>query len=164
MLLSEAGASLGAGETSACPFSVQRVPRGVAEVVSSATRIRPAMPAERDSRIESLPACRPAAGCAGAVAAEERVELQEHKATTGPNLVEGQLDELEQVPRLQMLDDLSGIMSDQRRSKGLEDLRLGRLTWPWAWLERKPRFPSALTARPRRMRFARCRLAQSRWS
>jgi geranylgeranyl pyrophosphate synthase len=33
----------------------------------------------------------------------------------------------------QMLDDWSGIRHDQRRHKGLEDLRLGRATWPWAW-------------------------------
>jgi len=35
---------------------------------------------------------------------------------------------------LQMLDDLGGILSSKRRHKGLEDLRLGRPTWPWAWL------------------------------
>lgn len=35
---------------------------------------------------------------------------------------------------LQMLDDLGGITSSTRRDKGLEDLRLGRPTWPWAWL------------------------------
>jgi geranylgeranyl pyrophosphate synthase len=35
---------------------------------------------------------------------------------------------------LQMLDDWSGIRSEKRRNKGLEDLRLGRATWPWAWL------------------------------
>jgi geranylgeranyl pyrophosphate synthase len=35
---------------------------------------------------------------------------------------------------LQMLDDLSGICARSRRDKGLEDLRGGRPTWPWAWL------------------------------
>jgi len=35
---------------------------------------------------------------------------------------------------LQMLDDLGGILSAYRRAKGIEDLRLGRPTWPWAWL------------------------------
>lgn len=35
---------------------------------------------------------------------------------------------------LQMLDDLSGIVKESRRAKGIEDLRLGRPTWPWAWL------------------------------
>ena len=35
---------------------------------------------------------------------------------------------------LQMLDDWSGIAADARRHKGVEDLRLGRPTWPWAWL------------------------------
>lgn len=35
---------------------------------------------------------------------------------------------------LQMLDDLGGIVAPARRAKGLEDLRDGRPTWPWAWL------------------------------
>lgn len=35
---------------------------------------------------------------------------------------------------LQMLDDLGGITSDARADKGLEDLRLERATWIWAWL------------------------------
>ena len=34
---------------------------------------------------------------------------------------------------LQMLDDLGGLTSPRRKHKGFEDLRLGRLTWPWAW-------------------------------
>jgi geranylgeranyl pyrophosphate synthase len=34
---------------------------------------------------------------------------------------------------LQMLDDLSGIISERHAHKGHEDLRLGRPTWPWAW-------------------------------
>jgi geranylgeranyl pyrophosphate synthase len=34
---------------------------------------------------------------------------------------------------LQMLDDLSGLGA-AKRHKGREDLRLLRLTWPWAWL------------------------------
>jgi geranylgeranyl pyrophosphate synthase len=34
---------------------------------------------------------------------------------------------------LQMLDDLGGLTGERRRHKGFEDLRLGRLTWPWAW-------------------------------
>ena len=35
---------------------------------------------------------------------------------------------------LQMLDDWSGIAAPARYHKGIEDLRLGRPTWPWAWL------------------------------
>lgn len=35
---------------------------------------------------------------------------------------------------LQMLDDLSGVATDKRRHKGIEDVSLGRPTWPWAWL------------------------------
>lgn len=35
---------------------------------------------------------------------------------------------------LQMLDDLSGILNGKRRQKAIEDLRLGRATWVWAWL------------------------------
>lgn len=34
---------------------------------------------------------------------------------------------------LQMLDDLSGIVSERRAHKGHEDLRSNRPTWPWAW-------------------------------
>jgi geranylgeranyl pyrophosphate synthase len=35
---------------------------------------------------------------------------------------------------LQMLDDWSGLHVEARREKGIEDLRLDRPTWPWAWL------------------------------
>ena len=35
---------------------------------------------------------------------------------------------------LQMLDDWSSLRVDARADKGLEDLRLARPTWPWAWL------------------------------
>lgn len=35
---------------------------------------------------------------------------------------------------LQMLDDLSNLESDREGPKQHEDLRLGRPTWPWAWL------------------------------
>jgi len=35
---------------------------------------------------------------------------------------------------LQMLDDWSGLSRPARRAKGAEDIRLARLTWPWAWL------------------------------
>lgn len=35
---------------------------------------------------------------------------------------------------LQMLDDLGSIAARNRRDKGLEDIRCGRPTWPWAWL------------------------------
>lgn len=35
---------------------------------------------------------------------------------------------------LQMLDDLGSVVAPGRAAKGLEDLRLGRPTWPWAWL------------------------------
>jgi geranylgeranyl pyrophosphate synthase len=35
---------------------------------------------------------------------------------------------------LQMLDDLSGVLNGARRDKAIEDLRLGRVTWVWAWL------------------------------
>ncbi len=34
---------------------------------------------------------------------------------------------------LQMLDDLGGIASERRATKGYEDLRHGRPTWLWAW-------------------------------
>jgi geranylgeranyl pyrophosphate synthase len=35
---------------------------------------------------------------------------------------------------LQMLDDLSGLVKEERSAKGLEDVTHGRPTWPWAWL------------------------------
>ena len=35
---------------------------------------------------------------------------------------------------LQMLDDWSSVKREARREKGIEDLRLNRPTWPWAWL------------------------------
>jgi geranylgeranyl pyrophosphate synthase len=35
---------------------------------------------------------------------------------------------------LQMLDDVGGLLCETRCHKGHEDLRLGRPTWPWAWL------------------------------
>jgi len=35
---------------------------------------------------------------------------------------------------VQMLDDLSGVLNPARRDKALEDLRLGRVTWVWAFL------------------------------
>ena len=35
---------------------------------------------------------------------------------------------------LQMCDDLGGLCAPARAGKGLEDLRSGRPTWPWAWL------------------------------
>ncbi len=35
---------------------------------------------------------------------------------------------------LQMLDDWSGIGVEERRPKGVEDIKLARPTWPWAWL------------------------------
>jgi geranylgeranyl pyrophosphate synthase len=38
---------------------------------------------------------------------------------------------------LQMLDDLSGIISERRRHKGHEDLIHARPTWPWAWTARE---------------------------
>ncbi len=55
---------------------------------------------------------------------------------------------------LQMLDDWSGIAVAARREKGIEDIRLGRPTWPWAWLaERADAASYATLARDtRRMR------------
>jgi geranylgeranyl pyrophosphate synthase len=37
---------------------------------------------------------------------------------------------------LQMLDDLGGLAGERDPHKRHEDLRLGRPTWPWAWLAR----------------------------
>jgi geranylgeranyl pyrophosphate synthase len=38
---------------------------------------------------------------------------------------------------LQMLDDLGGMTHPDRAAKGLEDLRLQRATWVWAWLSER---------------------------
>lgn len=35
---------------------------------------------------------------------------------------------------LQMLDDVGSIAAANRVAKGVEDVSLGRVTWPWAWL------------------------------
>lgn len=35
---------------------------------------------------------------------------------------------------LQMLDDWMGLVTPPRLPKGIEDIRLARPTWPWAWL------------------------------
>lgn len=52
---------------------------------------------------------------------------------------------------LQMLDDWSGIHLDSRREKGIEDIRLARPTWPWAWLaESNDELAYAETARQAR--------------
>lgn len=35
---------------------------------------------------------------------------------------------------LQMLDDVSGLLDASKLNKAEEDLRLGRITWPWVWI------------------------------
>jgi geranylgeranyl pyrophosphate synthase len=62
----------------------------------------------------------------GAIAAGAPAELERALVAFGSEVGVG----------LQMLDDASGLVSATRRHKGHEDLRLGRLTWPWAWLAR----------------------------
>jgi geranylgeranyl pyrophosphate synthase len=60
----------------------------------------------------------------GAIAAGASAKHVAHLATFGEHLGIG----------LQMLDDVGGLLSEARCHKGHEDLRLGRPTWPWAWL------------------------------
>lgn len=68
--------------------------------------------------------------------------LMEFAARLGAMCAEAPDDRCEALGRfgydlgvgLQMLDDLGGLVADERRHKGLEDLRGARLTWPWAWL------------------------------
>ena len=62
-------------------------------------------------------------GAVGAGADRERVAAL---ATFGNELGVG----------LQMLDDLSGVLNPSRRHKAIEDLRLQRPTWNWAWMAR----------------------------
>ncbi len=38
---------------------------------------------------------------------------------------------------LQMLDDLSSVLRANKREKAEEDLRLGKVTWPFAWMARR---------------------------
>ncbi len=64
------------------------------------------------------------AAALGATAAGAAPEIVRRVASFGQRLGIG----------LQMLDDLGGLTSAKRRAKGYEDLRLGRVTWPWAWL------------------------------
>ncbi len=54
---------------------------------------------------------------------------------------------------LQMLDDISGLVSEKRCHKGHEDLIASRPTWPWAWLagELEPEQFSQLQALGRRV-------------
>jgi geranylgeranyl pyrophosphate synthase len=63
----------------------------------------------------------------GAIAAEADVELRAELARFGRDY----------GVALQMLDDVSGLYDTRRQHKGHEDLRLGRPTWPWAWLARE---------------------------
>lgn len=80
------------------------------EVVAMSTRLRTGSLTEL------------AAGLGGlAAGADERTLL--HLAELGRDLGRA----------LQMLDDLGGLLAEERRAKGLEDLRHGRPTWPWAW-------------------------------
>jgi geranylgeranyl pyrophosphate synthase len=63
-------------------------------------------------------------------------------AGLGALLAQASNDSIEEFTRfgrdvgvaLQMLDDISGLLSEKRCHKGHEDLALGRPTWPWAWL------------------------------
>ena len=50
---------------------------------------------------------------------------------------------------LQMLDDVSGVLSLERRHKAIEDLQQRRATWVWAWLAMEPR-ARHVRAAPRR--------------
>lgn len=65
---------------------------------------------------------------------------------------------------LQMLDDSGGLHSTQRRTKGDEDLRLGRPTWPWAWLAEAlpPRDYESLRALSGRVRAGKGTVARLR--
>ena len=64
------------------------------------------------------------AGALGAAAAGGPDHVVQHLGDFGRDVGIG----------LQMLDDLAGLVDDGRRHKGDEDLRLARVTWPWAWL------------------------------
>ncbi len=80
-------------------------------------------------------------------------------ALLGARAAEGYPDTVEAIGRfgaelgvgLQMLDDWSGVSVAKRRAKGIEDVRLARPTWPWAWLaETGDEFAYAETVRQAR--------------
>lgn len=68
--------------------------------------------------------------------------LMQLAASLGARAAGGTSAEIDSIGRfgrrlgvgLQMLDDWSGIGVDDRREKGVEDIKLARATWPWAWL------------------------------
>ena len=83
----------------------------------------------------------------GVVAATTRLKtgsLMQLAATLGVRAAGGSAAQIEGIGRfgselgvgLQMLDDWSGIGVDARKQKGIEDIKLARPTWPWAWLAR----------------------------
>lgn len=85
-------------------------PAELAEVVAMSTRLRTASLTELSAGLGAL-----AAG--GAQAAQEELGALGREIGVA----------------LQMLDDLGGVVADERRAKGEEDLRLARPTWVWAW-------------------------------
>ncbi len=85
--------------------------REVSDVVSSSTRLKTGSLLELSAELGAI---------AGAAAPELRAELSRFGRAYGV--------------ALQMLDDVSGLYDPGRLHKGHEDLRLGRPTWPWAWL------------------------------
>lgn len=89
----------------------QLSPRELPEVVSKITELK-------TGRLLGM------AASLGALAAEAEPERVAVLERFGSSLGTG----------LQMLDDLGGMTNDARADKGLEDLRLGRATWIWAWL------------------------------
>jgi geranylgeranyl pyrophosphate synthase len=81
----------------------------------------------------------------GLVAGATRLKtgsLMQLAAVIGARAAGGSPQQIETIGRfgaefgvaLQMLDDWSGIGVDDRRDKGIEDIKLARATWPWAWL------------------------------
>jgi len=88
--------------------------REVADVVSASTRLKTGSLLELAAEL-------------GAIAAGARAELRTELARFGRAY----------GVALQMLDDVSGLYDARRRHKGHEDLRLGRPTWPWAWLAQR---------------------------
>jgi len=85
--------------------------REVADVVSASTRLKTGSLLELAAELGAI---------AASACAELRAELGRFGRAYGV--------------ALQMLDDVSGLYDPRRRHKGHEDLRLGRPTWPWAWL------------------------------
>jgi geranylgeranyl pyrophosphate synthase len=98
--------------------------RRVRSLVESATRLKTGCLMQLSAALGAIAAGAQRSAALGAIAAGAQREPVQALAAFGLDL----------GVSLQMLDDHSGLVNKRRLHKGLEDLREGRPTWPWAWL------------------------------